>query len=116
MPFEDALHIREEIKALKYAQIELLDLQMIDNRSVDLSPTKSPSKPRSKLHREMILPLLAGVQCAGLFLYGTPIIYTQEVQEKKSLSAAKSDVNVKDDLFDFFLPRLGSCVPEFNMA
>ena len=26
MPYEDALHVREELKALKYAQIELLDL------------------------------------------------------------------------------------------
>lgn len=89
---------------------------MIDNRNQDCSPSKSSHKAKSQLHREMILPLLAGVQCAGLFLYGTPIIYTQEIQEKTSLSAAKSDVNAKEDLFDFFLPRLGSCVPEFNIA
>jgi len=31
MPYEDSMHVREEIKALKYAQIELLDLQLLDN-------------------------------------------------------------------------------------
>jgi hypothetical protein len=50
---------------------------MIDNRGQD--SRKPLQKSQSQLHREMILPLLAGVQCAGFFLYGTPLIYTQEV-------------------------------------
>ena len=32
-----------------------------------------------RLHKDMILPLIVGVKSCGFFLYGTPLIYTQEV-------------------------------------
>jgi hypothetical protein len=31
----------------------------------------------------VILPLLTGVSCGGFFLYGSPIIYTQELEHTK---------------------------------
>lgn len=68
------------------------------------------------LHREMILPLLTGVQCAGFFLYGTPVIYTQEVASEKRFGSQinSSQKPKRDDSFDFGLPRLGSCVAGYD--
>ena len=32
------------------------------------------------LHKDVVLPLLVGVKSCGFYLYGTPLIYTQEVR------------------------------------
>ena len=32
------------------------------------------------LHKDVILPLLVGVKCCGFYLYGTPLIYTQDLK------------------------------------
>lgn len=42
----------------------------------------------------MILPLISGVSCGGFFLYASPSIYTQELDQakelyKESLAASK---------------------------
>jgi hypothetical protein len=93
------------MRALKYATIELLDLQMLDSKDTLMSPKRS-----SNIHKELILPLLAGVQCAGFYLYGTPVIYTPDVPRSPFQSATKQAEP------DFGLPRVGSCVPEFCIA
>ena len=74
----------EEIKALKYAQMEILDMHTYDQtvrniqteNGVRMSKT---SEGRSDLHKEVILPFLVGVKCFGFYIYGTPLIYTQEM-------------------------------------
>lgn len=84
MPYEDARHILDEIKALKYAQTEILDIQTTNQTSsqekaYERMAGRNPQK--NNLHNEIIFPLLAGVKCCGFYLYGTPLIYTQEVQQ-----------------------------------
>ena len=102
VPYEDATYVLEEMKALKYAQTELLDLQAYEQNLTNSQSDHNPrgtsafnqkakgvtSKdrnpeyelaPSSQLHREVILPFLVGIKSCGFYLYGTPLIYTQEV-------------------------------------
>jgi hypothetical protein len=81
------------------------------------------------LHREIILPLLVGVQCAGFLLYGTPLIYTQEIVQDRAGSMAMNRQDLiqggnntsfeHESSFEMFLPKMSSCVPgahpEFNV-
>jgi hypothetical protein len=67
LPYEDAQFIRNEIKALRYTQLELLELK-------SLTKTSHFQRQLSTLHLELILPLLAAVSCGGFYLYATPII------------------------------------------
>jgi hypothetical protein len=39
----------------------------------------------------VILPLIAGVSCGGFFLYGTPSIYTQELDQAKEFFGRDRD-------------------------
>lgn len=44
------------------------------------------------LHKDVILPLLVGVKCCGFYLYGTPLIYTQDM---KGENGRDSKVNLR---------------------
>ena len=44
------------------------------------------------LHKDVILPLLVGVKCCGFYLYGTPLIYTQEMKGESRESFRASTV------------------------
>ncbi len=68
-PIEDALHITNEIKSLRLISVELMDL-LQDGTVTD-----------SKLPRQLIIPLISCVKCAGFLLYGTPVIYLLETQK-----------------------------------
>lgn len=74
LPYEEAYFVLNEMQALKYLQTELLELQA-------LIPYVSTQYQQSKFntHNDLILPLITGVSCAGFFLYGSPIIYTQDL-------------------------------------
>lgn len=99
IPYEDAAYVLEEMKALKYVQTELLDLQTYEQNLINsqndynlrntspftqkakgvTSKDRSPEyelAPSSQLHKDVILPLLVGIKCCGFYLYGTPLIYT----------------------------------------
>lgn len=78
LPFEDAQYVREEMKALKYVQTELLDIQNMDEGLEDFKKSA-----QSTLHKQVILPLLSAVSCGGFYLYGTPLIYTQDMLDQE---------------------------------
>lgn len=97
LPEEDAAHILEEVKALKYAHAELLDLQAheqaMQSQQAEYSEMNtiknSGNAPSdSKLNRDLILPLLVVVKCYGFVLYGTPLIYTQEMRSSDNLGGS----------------------------
>ena len=80
------------------------------------------------MHKDVVLPLLVGVKCCGFYLYGTPLIYTQEVKGETRGSIRQSAenfggggylgtgsmVNMDSEGFDdglFNLPKLSSINP-----
>ena len=76
------------------------------------------------LHKEIILPFLVGVKSCGFYLYGTPLIYTQEVRDEQGRSSLRpsndinfnsnSYVNLDSAIEDgdvLFLPRISSVNP-----
>jgi hypothetical protein len=92
--------------------MELLDLQTYDqsvkNREQDLGlRTSNTQTVGSNLHKEVILPFLVGVKCYGFYLYGTPLIYTQELDSDDNNSMDRSGYEMSDNS-DFDLPRFGS--------
>jgi len=106
LPYEDSSYIREEMRALKYVQIELLDIQNMDE---GLEETKNSST--SHLHKQVFLPFISSVSCGGFYLYGTPLIYTQDLQEDEApqtpdLFNKSLTKTVKAN--DFQLPRISS--------
>ena len=70
------------------------------------------------------MPFLVGVKCCGFYLYGTPLIYTQEVRGEEGRSSLRpsgdpfhsnSYVNLDSALDNdgdvLFLPRISSVNP-----
>ena len=71
----------------------------------------SQQNVNSNLHKEVILPLLVGVRCFGFYLYGTPLIYTQEINPIQT-NLDQDDFSDMDTISDDLeLPRFGSVTP-----
>ena len=73
------------------------------------------------LHKDVVLPFIVGIKCCGFYLYGTPLIYTQEVkgEQRGSMRASAQNpfsgsiVNMASPEEDgeFTLPRFSSVCP-----
>jgi hypothetical protein len=72
LPYEDSFFVRNELKALKYAQLELLELRQL---------CSDIEREQIGLHQKIILPLISGVSCGGFYLYATPIIHLPKILE-----------------------------------
>ena len=82
LPYEDAYYLRNELQALKYVQLELLELTSLS------APLSQQHQVKETLHKDVLLPLITGVAFNGFYLYGTPVIYTQELDSNN-----RADVN-----------------------
>jgi len=63
LPIEKAEYLLEEVKALSQLQIELMQVL-------------SYPEPKSKLSKQIIVPLIAVVKCGAFLIFCTPLIYT----------------------------------------
>lgn len=52
-------------------------------RSGQNNTTLPLSFSEGHLHKDVILPFLVGIKCCGFYLYGTPLIYTQEMKGER---------------------------------
>ena len=59
-------------------------MELMELDSLQSSIQQQYGQIKEKLHKDVILPLLSGISCGGFFIYGTPIIYTQELDQNKS--------------------------------
>ncbi len=69
LPIEDCGHIFNEMKSLAQINLELMDLLLGGGLN----------EFAGKLAKQIIIPLITTVKCGGFLLYGTPLIYTQEM-------------------------------------
>ena len=83
--------------------------------------------PTNQLHRKVILPFLAGVKCNGFYLYGSPLIYTQEVIDEgrpSRISIKQPNLTennpfsienlcdlIEDSFEEITLPKFSSVIP-----
>lgn len=67
LPLNEARFVRNEMKALKYLQNELMELAQIQ--------AQSEAAAESNLYKSLILPLLGATECGSFLLYASPVVY-----------------------------------------
>ena len=96
LPSSDSHFVKNEMKALKFIQNEVMELDQIKNASNDLisSPYLERNQGAPSIFRQMILPLLSGVECGGFFIFASPTIYIQNYEDDSNelLLAPESDL------------------------
>lgn len=78
LPMADGQYVKNEMKALRYIQTELLELNSIRNQLQESNPKLA--KQRS-IFNQLILPLLSAVECGGFMVYASPIIYIPDYED-----------------------------------
>jgi hypothetical protein len=78
LPLSDCSYVKNEMKALKYIQTELIELNSIHNQLQDQNPKLA--KKRS-IYKQLILPLLSAIECGGFTIFASPTIYIPEYED-----------------------------------
>ena len=89
MPYSDSYFIRQEMKALKYMENELRELEFIQNNDRPTMFSQYSGHQAPSIFQKLIVPLLNGIECGGFFLFASPTIYIENYDEV--------DVNDPDD-------------------
>ena len=76
LPICEARFVKNEIKALKYIQNELMELAQ-RQAEYDMD-----GKPDDSIYKKMILPLLGGVESGSFLHFASPVIYIQGYSEE----------------------------------
>ena len=105
LPHSDSHYVRNEMKALKYIQNEILELSQIQNQINDISGqnqyNNKNQQSQKSIFKNLILPLLASIECGGFFIFASPTIYildydeTQNEDEEALFEEAKDLANYK---------------------
>ena len=78
LPLSDCSYVKNELKALKYIQTEIIELNSLYNQLIDQDPTIAKTQ---SIYKQLILPLLSSIECGGFMIFASPSIFIPDYQE-----------------------------------
>ena len=58
-------------------------MELLELAALAIPISKECGQQKENLHKDVILPLLSGISCGGFYLFASPVIYTQDLDQTK---------------------------------